>query len=74
MNQSAITPSAPPLQLLSNVGESTIYGAELDLNAQVTAALATKSSIGYLPKAKLATFVDTAGVQIKDNRLPFTPK
>jgi iron complex outermembrane receptor protein len=28
MNQSAITPGAPPLQLLSNVGKSTIYEAE----------------------------------------------
>jgi iron complex outermembrane receptor protein len=74
MNQSAITPGAPPLQLLSNVGESTIYGVELDLNAQLTPAIATQFSIGYLPKADLASFVDTAGVEIKDNRLPFTSK
>jgi len=74
MNQSAITPGAPPLQLLSNVGESSIYGMEFDLNAQLTPALSTKFSIGYLPEANLASFVDAAGVEIKDNRLPFTSK
>jgi iron complex outermembrane receptor protein len=74
MNQSAITPGAPPLQLLSNVGESTIYGLEFDLNAQLTSALSTQFSIGYLPEANLASFVDAAGVEIKDNRLPFTSK
>jgi iron complex outermembrane receptor protein len=74
MNQSAITPGAPPLQLLSNVGKSTIYGAEFDLNAQLTPALSTKFSVGYLPKANLESFVDLAGVEIKDNRLPFTSK
>ncbi len=74
MNQSAITPGAPPLQLLSNVGKSTIYGAEFDLNAQITPALSTKFSIGYLPEANLVSFIDLAGVRIKDNRLPFTSK
>ena len=74
MNQSAITPGAPPLQLLSNVGESSIYGMEFDLNAQLTPALSTKFSIGYLPEANLTSFVDAAGVEIKDNRLPFTSK
>jgi iron complex outermembrane receptor protein len=74
MNQSAITPGAPPLQLLSNVGESTIFGLELDLNAQLTSALSTKFSIGYLPEANLESFVDAAGVKIRDNRLPFTSK
>jgi hypothetical protein len=34
MNQSAITPGAPPLQLLSNVGKSTIYEAEFVLTAK----------------------------------------
>jgi iron complex outermembrane receptor protein len=74
MNQSAITPGAPPLQLLSNVGESLIYGAEFDLSAQLTPALVTKFSIGYLPEANLKSFVDASGVEIKDNRLPFTSK
>ncbi|MFT4809499.1 MAG: iron complex outermembrane receptor protein [Paraglaciecola sp.] len=74
MNQSAVTLGAPPLQLLSNVGESAIYGAEFDLNAQLTSALSTKFSIGYLPEAHLVSFVDASGVEIKDNRLPFTSK
>lgn len=74
MNQSAITPGAPPLQLLSNVGESSIYGLEFDLNAQFNAAFSTQLSVGYLPEANLDSFVDAAGVEIKDNRLPFTSK
>ena len=74
MNQAAVTPGALPLQLLSNVGESTIYGAEFDLSAQITPTLSTQLSVGYLPKANLASFVDLAGVEIKDNRLPFTSK
>ena len=74
MNQSAITPGAPPLQLLSNVGESAIYGVEFDLNAQINAAFSTQLSLGYLPKANLASFVDATGNEIKDNRLPFTSK
>jgi iron complex outermembrane receptor protein len=74
MNQSAITPGAPPLQLLSNVGESSIYGLELDLSAQISSALSTQLSIGYLPEANLASFVDAAGVEVTDNRLPFTSK
>jgi iron complex outermembrane receptor protein len=54
MNQSAITPGAPPLQLLSNVGESLIYGAEFDLSAQLTPALVTvtKFSIGFSTRGK----------------------
>ncbi len=72
MNQSANTPGAPPLQLLSNVGESTIYGMEFDLNAQINDAFSTQLSLGYLPEATLALFVDAFGAEIKDNRLPFT--
>lgn len=74
MNQSAITPGAPPLQLLSNVGKSNIYGAEVDLYAQISAELSSKLSVGYLPKANLKSFVDGLGNEIRNNRLPFTPK
>lgn len=74
MNQSAITPGAPPLQLLSNVGESTIYGVEFDLSAQITSNFSSRLSLGYLPEANLESFVDSAGTEIKDNRLPFTSK
>lgn len=74
MNQSAITPGAPPLQLISNVGESTVYGLEFELDAAVTSAFTTNISIGYIPEANLASFVDAAGNEIKDNRLPFTSK
>jgi iron complex outermembrane receptor protein len=72
INQSVITLGTPPLQLLSNMGESTIYAAKINLNAKLTPALSTKLSIGYLPEANLASFIDAAGVEIIDHRLPFT--
>ncbi|MFT4940256.1 MAG: iron complex outermembrane receptor protein [Paraglaciecola sp.] len=74
MNQSAIEPGAPPLQLLSNVGKSEIFGAELELQAQINASFSSKFSLGYLPEANLESFVDQAGNLISDNRLPFTSK
>ena len=72
MNQAAIEPDALPLQLLSNVGESNIYGAEIELSSQLSTALQTTLSIGFLPEAKLDAFFDAAGNEIKGNRLPFT--
>ncbi len=74
MNQQAIDPTAPPVQLLDNVGESTIYGAEADLKWQLSTAFAMQFSLGYLPKANLAQFVDISGQQINNNRLPYTSK
>ena len=72
MNQSAIEAGAPPLQLLTNVGESEIYGAELEINAALTSNLTTRLSVGYLPEANLEEFFDAAGNAVRDNRLPFT--
>lgn len=74
MNQQAIDPTAPPLQLLDNVGKSVIYGVEADLSWQLTPAFKATFSLGYLPEANLEQFVNEAGVEINDNRLPFTSK
>lgn len=72
MNQAAVDPNAPPIQLLDNVGRSSIYGAEAELSWQLTEAFKAQLGLGYLPKAELKEFVDVAGSRITHNRLPFT--
>lgn len=74
MNQAAISAGAPPVQLLDNVGNSQIYGAEADLSWQLTSAFKARFGVGYLPKAELEEFVDARGDVITDNRLPFTSR
>ncbi|MBQ4812947.1 TonB-dependent receptor [Pseudoalteromonas luteoviolacea] len=72
MNQAASTPGAPPLQLLENVGESMIYGAELELDYTFTNELSSRVAIGYIPEANFEEFTDPLGNTLTDNRLPFT--
>ncbi|MDK2593747.1 TonB-dependent receptor [Pseudoalteromonas obscura] len=72
MNQASSTPNAPPLQLLENVGESTIYGAELELEYVFIDNLTTRLAIGYIPEANFEEFTDPLGNKLTDNRLPFT--
>lgn len=74
MNQAAVEPNAPPTQLLDNVGQSAIYGAELDFFWQPATQWETRFTAGYLPEAELESFVNASGEEIRDNRLPFTPK
>ncbi|MBU2972466.1 TonB-dependent receptor [Pseudoalteromonas sp. C2R02] len=74
MNQAAISPNAPPIQLLDNVGESNLYGAEAELKWQLTSQFNIQLGIGYLPEANLEQFVNAKGETIRDNRLPFTSK
>ncbi|MDF2176710.1 TonB-dependent receptor [Aliiglaciecola sp. CAU 1673] len=74
MNQAAVNPNAPPIQLLDNVGRSRIYGAEAEMSWQLSEAFRSQLGIGYLPKAELKEFVDAGGNRIIDNRLPFTSK
>ncbi|WP_170940569.1 TonB-dependent receptor [Pseudoalteromonas sp. NBT06-2] len=74
MNQAAISPIAPPIQLLDNVGESNLYGAEAELKWQLTSQFNVQLGIGYLPEANLEKFVNAKGEKITDNRLPFTSK
>ncbi|KID56790.1 TonB-dependent receptor [Pseudoalteromonas luteoviolacea] len=72
MNQASSTPNAPPLQLLENVGKSTIYGAELELEYLISNHLSSRLAIGYIPEANFEEFIDPVGVALTDNRLPFT--
>ncbi|MDK1286597.1 TonB-dependent receptor [Pseudoalteromonas umbrosa] len=72
MNQASSTPNAPPLQLLENVGESTIYGAELELEYLFSEAVKSRVAIGYIPEANFEEFIDPLGNRLTDNRLPFT--
>ena len=74
MNQAAVSPNAPPIQLLDNVGSSRIYGAEFDLQWQLSSQLKTSFGVGYLPKAELEEFVNARGEVIRNNRLPYTSK
>ncbi len=74
MNQQALDPGNPPLQLLSNVGKSTIYGAEAELMAKLDTGLEMNLSLGYLPKANLKSFVDANGALHENTRLPMSSK
>ncbi|MFC3031210.1 TonB-dependent receptor [Pseudoalteromonas fenneropenaei] len=74
MNQPSSVAGQVPLQLLKNVGNSTISGAELEVYYQPTAALSTKLLIGYIPDAEFDEYIDPAGVILTDKRLPFTSK
>ena len=74
MNTPSSVPNAPPLQLLDNVGESTLYGGELELTWRPSQVLETRFGIGWMPKAELAEFVIAGGEVVRGNRLPFTPK
>jgi len=73
MNTPSTQPNAPPLQLLDNVGESSIYGSELELTWQPLDSLQTRLGIGYLPKAELKEFAVAGGI-VRGNRLPFTSR
>lgn len=74
MNQPASDPQQVPLQLLENVGNSEIIGAELESNIKLTSQLSAKVSLGYIPTAKFDEYVDPSGVVLSDKRLPFTSK
>ncbi|WP_125559230.1 MULTISPECIES: TonB-dependent receptor [Pseudoalteromonas] len=74
MNQASTVPGAPPLQLLENVGSSTIYGAELAIQYKLNDALKFRSAAGYVPEANFDEFIDPVGNVLTDNRLPFTPE
>ncbi|WP_404340355.1 TonB-dependent receptor [Pseudoalteromonas mariniglutinosa] len=74
MNQPSVSPQKPPVQLLENVADSTIYGLEAELDYQPTNELAVQLAVGYIPHAEFAEFVDPLGNSLTDNRLPFTSK
>ncbi|CAM3985393.1 TonB-dependent receptor [Pseudoalteromonas byunsanensis] len=74
MNQPSKIPGAVPLQLLENVADSKIYGAEADLFFEPTEQLEIQLGVGYIPHAEFEEFIDPVGVSLTDNRLPFTSK
>lgn len=72
MNTPSVLPNAPPLQLLDNVGQSRIYGSELELAWQLTPEFNARLGLGWLPEAELKEFIGAAGQRVRGNRLPFT--
>ncbi len=72
MNTPSVRPGAPPLQLLDNVGQSRIHGAEIEVLWQAASTLDLRFGIGWLPKAALDAFVDAQGRTVRGNRLPLT--
>ncbi len=74
MNQASKMPQMPPLQLLENVADSTIYGIETEINYQTTKQVAMLLSVGYIPHAQFKKYVDPLGNSITGNQLPFTSK
>lgn len=72
MNLQSSQPLSAPAQVLDNVGESTIYGAELDFKYTPDNYWLLQFGLGYLPEANLKEFVDLAGNRVEDNRLPFS--
>jgi iron complex outermembrane receptor protein len=72
MNTPSVTPGAPPLQLLDNVGESKLYGGEIELDWRLSDSIDVRFGLGWLPEAELREFVNAAGDTVRGNRLPFT--
>jgi iron complex outermembrane receptor protein len=74
MNQPSVSEQSPPIQLLENVANSTIYGLEADFEYWMTDDLNVKFAMGYIPHAEFEEYVDPLGNALTDNRLPFTSK
>ncbi|WP_111979207.1 TonB-dependent receptor [Algibacillus agarilyticus] len=72
MNQQSTRGLSAPAQVLDNVGESTIYGAEIDVVYTPTQNWLWQFGLGYLPEANLKEYIDVTGNTAHDNRLPFT--
>ncbi|MBE0353424.1 TonB-dependent receptor [Pseudoalteromonas phenolica] len=72
MNQPSAVEGAPPIQLLENVGNSKIYGTDIDVKYRLTDTLNTSLGLSYIPHAEFESFIDPLGNVLTDNRLPFT--
>ncbi len=72
MNQQSAEQLSAPAQVLDNVGESVIYGAEADVTYLPGSNWLLQAGIGYLPEANLKEFINIQGQTIRDNRLPFS--
>ncbi len=74
MNTPSNVPNAPPLQLLDNVGESSLYGGEVEIAWRPSPTFEARVGLGVMPKAELKEFTVAGGGVVRGNRLPFTPK
>jgi iron complex outermembrane receptor protein len=74
MNSQSSQPLSAPAQILDNVGESEIYGMDLDATYVANYNWLFRFGVGYLPQAELAEFVDLQGNIVRDNRLPFSSR
>jgi len=72
MNQPSLVEGAPPIQLLENVGESKVYGADFDVKYKLTDEFNTTLGISYIPHAEFEKFIDPLGNELTNHRLPFT--
>lgn len=74
MNLQSTQALAAPSQVLDNVGESQIFGAEFETTYIPDKHWLLQFGVGYLPKANLKEFVDLQNQKIRDNRLPFSSR
>lgn len=72
MNQQSNQELSAPAQVLDNVGESQIYGAEFDFSHTFANNLMLQFGVGYVPEANLDEYEDAQGNIITNNRLPFS--
>ncbi|GAA5134975.1 TonB-dependent receptor [Thalassotalea piscium] len=62
-----------PYHVLKNAGDSTIYGAEVEMYYTPTNNLQFNFNVGYLPKANIGRY-QKHNISVDDNRLPFSSK
>lgn len=72
MNQPSLVAGAPPIQLLENVADSKIYGADIELKHQFSNPIQLSLGLSYIPHAEFEEFIDPLGNKLTNNRLPFT--
>ncbi|EWH12241.1 TonB-dependent receptor [Catenovulum agarivorans DS-2] len=74
MNQKSEHDLTAPAQVLDNVQDSKVYGAEADVSWKALPSLTIDFGIGYLPQAEIGEFVNALGETVTGNRQPFAPK
>jgi len=65
--------SSVPYHVLKNAGNSTIYGAEMELHWIPTNNLVVNFNLGYLPKADTGKY-QQGEITVNQTRLPFSSK
>jgi iron complex outermembrane receptor protein len=63
--------SVVPYQVLTNAGDSTIYGAEAEFNWVASNNLVFNLNLGYLPEAEMVIYEELE-LQGNETRLPFS--